>query len=62
MGFLAFGFNIKLFQTEIYYLKNSLIDRMTDNKFYKDPELILHTLYEILYMLKKIEMNVKIIQ
>ena len=56
---LAFGYDIKVFQTEIYYIKNSLIDRMTDNKFYKDPELILHTLYEILSTLKKIEMNVE---
>ena len=56
---LAFGYDIKVFQTEIYYIKNSLIDRMTDNKFYKDPELIYHTLYEILSTLKKIERNVE---
>ena len=58
---LAFGFDIKLFQTGIYFIKNSLIDRMTDNKFYKDPELILHTLYEILCILKKIEKECEIL-
>ena len=55
---LAFGFDIKLFQTEIKYIRNILIDGMTYNKFYKDPELILNTLYQILSLLKKIEMNV----
>ena len=56
---LAFGYDIKVFQTEIYYIKNYLIDRMTDNKFYKDPELIYNTLYEILSTLEKIERSVK---
>ena len=58
---LAFGLDIKLFQTGIYFIKHSLIDRMTDNKFFKDPELILQTLYEILCILKKIEKECEIL-
>ena len=58
---LSFGLDIKFFQTGIYYIKHSLIDGMTDNKFYKDPKLILHTLYENLCILKKIEKECEIL-
>ena len=51
----AFGLDITNFKAGIYYIKNNLIDEMTDNKFFNDPETIIQTLYEILGILKRIE-------
>ena len=58
---LAFGLDIKKLKGGIYYIKNDLIDRMTDNKFFNDPEMLFKTLYEILCILKKIENECKIL-
>ena len=56
---LAFGYDIKESQDDIYHIRKCLIEEMTDKKFYKDPEVMYGSLYEILYSLEKIEKNVK---
>ena len=57
----AFGLDITNFKVGIYYIKNNLIDEMTDNKFFNDPETIIQTLYEILYILERIENECEIL-
>ena len=57
----AFGLDINNFKGGIYYIKNNLIDKMTDNKFFNDPETIIQTLYEILSILDRIENECEIL-
>ena len=56
---LGFGYDIKELQAEIYHIRKCLIEEMTANNFYMDPEVIYGTLYEILSSLEKIERNVE---
>ena len=56
---LGFGYDIEKFQAEIYHIRKCLIEEMSENKFYMDPEVMYGNLYEILSSLEKIEWNVK---
>ena len=56
---LIFGYNIKELQEDIYHIRKCLIEEMTENKFFKDPEVMYGTLYGILSSLKKIEKKAK---
>ena len=56
---LIFGYNIKELQEDIYHIRKCLIEEMTENKFFKDPEVMYGTLYGILFSLKKIEKKAK---
>ena len=56
---LEFGYDIKVFQADIYHIRKCLIEEITDNKFHKDPELVYGILCEISSTLEKIEMNVE---
>ena len=55
---LDIGFDIKPLQSDINYMKDRIIDEMTYNDFYYDPELILGALNEILSKLEWIDMIV----
>ena len=56
---LVFGYDIKECQADIYHIRKCLIEEMTENEFYKDPEVMYGNLYEILFSLEKIERKVE---
>ena len=56
---LVFGYDIKELQEDIYHIRKCLIEEMTENDFYKDPQMIYGTLSGILHSLEEIEMKVE---
>ena len=52
---LIYGCDIKELQEDISHIRKCLIEERTKNRFFKDPEVMYGTLYEIISALKKIE-------